>query len=464
VFLRTSFTVVTISVLEAVAPALIVLVTLLVLAWAQDAPYTPSMAGLALLSFALSVLLLKPSRHATAASLLSPLAIGMNLGLRWVAVLGILLAFGYVAGISDEFPRRVVLPWALVAPLLVFGTSVLLKTFLRRIALSRENVRSAVIVGFNDSSASLATRLLAHPELGIRLDGFFDDRGPERLGNLSGHRRIGPLAELTPYLRSHGIDVIFIALPIRHVQRVMDLLDELRDSTASIYFVPDIFVMDLIQSRTAEIGGMPVVAMCETPFYGHRAVMKRLVDLIFTTTILIPTLPVLLGIYVAIKATSRGPGIFRQRRYGLDGQEIVVFKFRTMFVTEDGPHVPQAKKNDPRITPIGRWLRRYSLDELPQLFNVLQGSMSLVGPRPHAVAHNEQYRRVIKGYMIRHKVLPGITGLAQVNGCRGETSEIEQMQARVKFDLDYLRHWSPLMDVKIIALTARQLLGDPKAH
>src|SRR5690606_31042578 len=191
--------------------------------------------------------------------------------------------------------------------------------------------------------------------------------------------------------------------------RVMDLLDDLRDSTASIYYVPDIFVFDLIQSRVGDIMGVPVVAMCETPFYGYRGAIKRVMDVVLTLGILVFALPLMAVIAVAIKRTSPGPAIFRQRRYGLGGEEIIVYKFRTMYVTEDGPNIVQAKKDDARVTRVGRFLRRYSLDELPQLFNVLQGSMSLVGPRPHAVAHNEQYRKVIKGYMVRHKVLPGIT-------------------------------------------------------
>jgi putative colanic acid biosynthesis UDP-glucose lipid carrier transferase len=156
---------------------------------------------------------------------------------------------------------------------------------------------------------------------------------------------------------------------------------------------------------------------------------------------------------------------FKQRRYGLDGEEITVYKFRSMYVTEDGPVVRQASRGDERITSVGRFLRRTSLDELPQLLNVLQGRMSLVGPRPHAVAHNELYRRLIKGYMVRHKVLPGITGLAQVNGCRGETAELERMQARVNYDLDYLRQWSPSLDLRILVKTALQILqGDKQAY
>ena len=290
------------------------------------------------------------------------------------------------------------------------------------------------------------------------------DRSVDRVEPMGDFQMLGRLKDLVGYVQAHKIDVIFVALPIRHIQRVMDLLDDLRDSTASIYFVPDVFVFDLIQSRTAEIMGIPVVALCETPFYGYRGVMKRVTDLSFTLGIMVFALPVMLVIAMLVKLTSPGPVIFQQPRYGLDGHEILVYKFRSMTVTEDGATVTQATKQDARITPIGRILRKYSLDELPQLFNVLEGRMSLVGPRPHAVAHNEQYRRLIKGYMLRHKVLPGITGLAQVNGCRGETAELEQMQARVNYDLDYLRHWTPSLDFKILVKTAQKLLHDSKAY
>jgi putative colanic acid biosysnthesis UDP-glucose lipid carrier transferase len=172
----------------------------------------------------------------------------------------------------------------------------------------------------------------------------------------------------------------------------------------------------------------------------------------------------MLAIAIAVRLSSPGPILFKQRRYGLDGDEITVYKFRTMTTAEDGARITQATKSDPRVTPIGRFLRRHSLDELPQLINVLQGRMSLVGPRPHAIAHNEEYRKLIKGYMVRHKVPPGITGLAQVNGYRGETARVEEMRARVEYDLEYLRHWTPLLDLKILAVTAMRLLRDEKAY
>jgi putative colanic acid biosysnthesis UDP-glucose lipid carrier transferase len=260
------------------------------------------------------------------------------------------------------------------------------------------------------------------------------------------------------------VKVIYITLPIRHLNRVRNLLEELQDTTASIYYVPDIFVFDLIQSRSGDILGTPVVALCESPFRGYRSVLKRASDVIFTLLGLVAIFPLLLLLALVIRLTSPGPVIFKQRRYGLDGQEIIVYKFRSMYVTEDGEKIEQVTRHDPRITPVGRILRSFSLDELPQLINVLQGRMSLVGPRPHAVAHNEQYRRLIKGYMLRHKVLPGITGLAQVNGCRGETRTLEEMEARVRYDLTYLRTWTPLLDFKILLLTVVRVFRDSKAY
>jgi putative colanic acid biosysnthesis UDP-glucose lipid carrier transferase len=324
--------------------------------------------------------------------------------------------------------------------------------------------RTAIIAGYNTSSLELARRLMSNPGMRLEVTGFFDDRSTDRLGMESGTTLVGSLADMSQYVKDNRTDVIFIALPIRHVKRVMNLLDDLRDTTASIYYVPDIFVFDLIQARSGEIHGIPVVAMCETPFYGYRGVAKRLTDIGFSTVMLLLLLPLLVLIAFLVKATSPGPIIFKQRRYGLDGREIAVYKFRTMRVTEDGDHIRQASRSDQRITRVGSVLRRSSMDELPQLINVLQGRMSLVGPRPHAVAHNEEYRKLIKGYMVRHKVLPGITGLAQVNGCRGETSKLEEMEARVNFDLDYLRHWSPMLDIKIILLTVVKVFRDEKAY
>ena len=324
--------------------------------------------------------------------------------------------------------------------------------------------RKVIFAGYNGSSVALARTLEGNPALRLQVEGFFDDRGSDRLHMEADTRLVGRLSEVGAFAKEHNIDVIFIALPVRHIKRVLDLLDDLRDTTASIYYGPHIFVFDLIQARSSELNGIPVVAMCETPFHGYRGLIKRLIDIGVSVSFLVLGSPLLLLIALAVKLSSPGPVVFGQRRYGLDGHEITVYKFRTMNVTEDGAQIPQASRSDSRITPIGRFLRRYSLDELPQFINVLQGRMSLVGPRPHAVAHNEQYRTLIKGYMVRHKVRPGITGLAQINGARGETSKLEDMEARIKLDLEYLRGWSPLLDLKIMVRTVVKIFRDDQAY
>jgi putative colanic acid biosynthesis UDP-glucose lipid carrier transferase len=246
--------------------------------------------------------------------------------------------------------------------------------------------------------------------------------------------------------------------------RLLQLLDGMKDTTASVYFVPDIFITDLIQARIDDINGVPVMAVCETPIVGVNALFKRAGDIVMAATGLVLLAPLMALIAVGVKRSSPGPIFFRQRRYGLDGRPITVLKFRTMTVIENGEHVTQATRNDPRVTRLGAFLRRTSLDELPQLINVLQGTMSMVGPRPHAVAHNEQYRRLIKGYMVRHKVKPGITGWAQVNGCRGETDSVDKMQKRIEYDLEYLRRWSLGFDLLIVFKTALIVLRRTNAY
>jgi len=384
--------------------------------------------------------------------------------LRWLLLLAILLAIGYVTKSLTIYPRRIFLTWAVITPVALVLATLGMQELMRRFLMSAFDNRTAIFAGYNNSSLELARRLTRNPGMRIQVSGFFDDRSVDRLAMESDTRLVGTLEDVAGYVKERGIDIIFVALPIRHLKRVMNLLDDLRDTTASIYYVPDIFVFDLIQARSGEIHGIPVVAMCETPFYGYRGVTKRVTDIIFSSLILLMTLPLFVLIAILVKFSSPGPVIFKQRRYGLDGREIAIYKFRTMHVTEDGPEVRQASKTDSRVTRIGAVLRRASLDEIPQLINVLQGRMSLVGPRPHAVAHNEEYRKLIKGYMVRHKVLPGITGLAQVNGCRGETSQLEEMEARVNYDLDYLRHWSPMLDIKIILMTAVKVFRDDKAY
>ena len=382
----------------------------------------------------------------------------------WFTVVAILFFFGYATGYVDSFPQELIFSWIIATPALHFIAHRFLRRMLPRILAWEGSHRTAVIVGANDLGRKLADHLKLDSFLGISFKGFFDDRAVVRLGEVEEGAILGRMGKLTEYVKENNVDLIYIALPMASQPRIMQMLDDLRDTTASVYFVPDIFMSDLIQARIDDVHGLPVVAVCETPFYGVNGILKRLSDLFIASIILVLTLPLMLAIALGVKYSSPGPVLFKQRRYGLDGQDIIVYKFRSMSVCEDGGHIEQAKKHDKRVTPFGAFLRKTSLDELPQFLNVLQGGMSIVGPRPHAVAHNELYRKLVKGYMIRHKVKPGITGWAQVNGLRGETDTVEKMADRIRYDIDYLRHWSLVFDFMIILKTALVVVRDRNAY
>jgi putative colanic acid biosynthesis UDP-glucose lipid carrier transferase len=301
----------------------------------------------------------------------------------------------------------------------------------------------------------LAKRIVEAPWTGLRFGGFFDDRNSSRLPTLEeGLGQInGGFHALVQQARRGAVNVVYIALPPRAEPRVRELIRLLSDTTASVYLAYEFWEFDLLRAQWSSVGDIPVMSVVENPFLGADGWVKRLEDTILASAILaVIAIPMLL-IAIAVKLTSPGSIFFRQRRYGLDGEEISVLKFRTMTVCEDGQDVIQATKNDARFTRIGAFLRRTSLDELPQFLQVLTGQMSIVGPRPHAVVHNEKYRAMIKGYMLRHKVKPGITGWAQVNGWRGETDTLEKMERRVEHDLTYIRNWALSLDLKIILLT-----------
>jgi putative colanic acid biosysnthesis UDP-glucose lipid carrier transferase len=382
-----------------------------------------------------------------------------NIIFSWLAISGLLFLFGYASGYLKYFDLHVLKTWWWAAPLSTLGAHFALRETAPRIISLQGEHRRAVVAGMNAQGIELVDRLKTDPYSGIRVVGFFDDRASERIDQHREHTLLGGISELPAFVNLNQIDHIYISLPMVSQPRILSLLEALRDTTASIYFVPDIFVTDLIQGRMDSVSGLPVVAVCETPFTGFNGILKRISDIAISTLILILISPLMLIIAVAVKLTSAGPIIFKQRRYGLDGKEIVVYKFRSMTVVEDGTTIQQAQKDDVRLTPVGSFLRRTSLDEFPQFINVLQGRMSIVGPRPHAVAHNELYRKLIRGYMLRHKVKPGITGWAQVNGCRGETETVDKMAERINYDLDYLRNWSLRLDLYVIAKTAWVVLA-----
>lgn len=385
---------------------------------------------------------------------------------NWVISLSILACVSFFTRQGSDFARGSMLTWIILG-----GSSICLARMVMRVAIESLQshgwaVNRCAIVGVNPLGMQLLDNINQNPGTGLQLVGFFDDRGQQRNAELleSRNYHIGRLDELITKVQAGEISTVFLTLPMRAESRIRWLLEKLADTTANVYIVPDFFVFELLHSRWSSVGGLPAVSVFETPLYGVDGWSKRVFDFLAASTGLILISPIMILCALLVKLTSRGPIFFRQKRYGLDGKEIWVWKFRSMRTCDNGPVVQQATKSDPRLTPIGGFLRRSSLDELPQLFNVLEGSMSLVGPRPHASAHNEHYRKLIKGYMLRHKVKPGITGLAQVEGFRGETDTLDKMQKRVDFDHRYIREWSLWLDVKILLKTFGVVLQQKNAH
>jgi putative colanic acid biosysnthesis UDP-glucose lipid carrier transferase len=381
----------------------------------------------------------------------------------WLIVFAILLFLGYATKFSSFFSRRVLLSWFVLSPLALAASQFCVRYVLLKMGATRL-VRSAVIVGAGRLGVHFAREIEADSFQSMRIKGFFDDRAPERLPGSDKSVLSGKLEDLPQFVKQNKIHTIYITLPMSAQPRTLKLLDALKDTTASIYFVPDVFVFNLLQAHLDRVGKIPVIAVCETPFTGLNGLIKRFCDIVIAMLMLVLLAPLMLAIAIGVRLSSSGPIVFKQRRYGLDGREIVVYKFRSMTVCEDGAVVAQARKEDERVTRFGAFLRRTSLDELPQFFNVLQGRMSIVGPRPHAVAHNEQYRKLIKGYMLRHKVKPGITGWAQIHGLRGETETVDKMHARIEYDLDYLKQWSVFLDLWIMLRTVGLIYRDSAAH
>jgi putative colanic acid biosysnthesis UDP-glucose lipid carrier transferase len=395
---------------------------------------------------------------------LSPATLGPRLLSGWIILLGILLFLGYVTQTSINFSRILILTWSSFVPIILLIVHLIAWKFLRTVRATGRNQRSAVIAGVNEVSHHLANQIQKSPEIGINLHGFFDEYTTNPMGRFPGRHLIGGLVDLPKYVKQHNVDVVYITCATEQEEAIATLIKELQDTTACVYFVPNILMFNLMHARSYELNGIPLIAVWEVPFSEIQYLLKRAIDILLSFLALIFLSPVMMLIALAIKVTSRGPILFKQRRYGLNGQEILVYKFRSMKVMEDDEKVQQATKNDIRITPLGAFLRKTSLDELPQFINVLQGRMSLVGPRPHAVAHNELYRKLISGYMLRHKVKPGITGWAQVNGFRGETDTLDKMQQRVNYDLEYLRNWSLSLDLQILIKTALVFLRDQNAY
>lgn len=386
--------------------------------------------------------------------------------LAWGTTAMVLAGLGQFTEYSTELSGASLLLWfTFTIVVSLFGR--ILRRWYNIFLISKGiNTRRFAVVGVNELGIQVVRSVKQTPDLGLQFMGYFDDRPDERLIDVPDdiNIKLGSLDTLIQRAKQGDVQAIFIALPMRAEKRIRQLIRDLSDTTASVYVVPDLFVYQMLSSRWTDVQGIPVVSVFENPFYGVDGMLKRSVDIVLATiALLVVGLPMLL-IAATVKLTSPGPILFRQLRYGLDGREIRVWKFRSMTVCEDGDQVKQATRNDQRITPIGGFLRKSSLDELPQIFNVLFGDMSLVGPRPHANAHNEFYRSQIEGYMLRHKVKPGITGLAQVNGCRGETETLDKMKRRVLFDHQYIREWSIWLDLKILMKTFAVVFSRQNAY
>ncbi len=375
-----------------------------------------------------------------------------------VAFAGLLHLYG------QSVPWTAILVWALFA---ICATALVLPAIVwlvLRYFRRREGV-SVLLVAINAASIELARRLRDDDWLAVKVHGFLEDRTPDRFPICDDFQLLGRFEEAAKFVKDLHIDRVYLSLPMEAEMRLRPIFDALQDTTASIYFIHDFVECKPIRARLEMICGIPLFGVCEAPSVEAQWFIKSVLDRLFAFTGLVALSPLLLLTALAIKLDSAGPIFYRQPRYGMSGDIFQIWKFRSMTAHQKATgKTVQASKNDARVTRVGKFIRRTSIDELPQLFNILSGEMSLVGPRPHAADHNETYRQLIQGYMIRHKVRPGLTGWAQVNGWRGETDTLDKMEQRVIFDLEYLRLWSVWFDFYILARTVTLVLSAKNAH
>lgn len=385
--------------------------------------------------------------------------------ISWVLTGMLVIMFAYFfPQFAPDGSRLSMLLWLVFSGMALMAWRIVFREMLHFQRKQGRNSRSAIVIGATSSGYNLAMQIVNNEQLGIRFKGIFDDRTPDRLPHEFLNQVMGTVEDALKLARNNEIDYIYVAMPMSAEKRIMEILNLCSDTTCNVYIIPNFFIYNLLNARWQTVGSVQTLSVFDTPFQGASDVLKRLEDIVLSSIILTLISVPMLCIAAAIKLTSKGPVIFKQYRYGLDGKKIKVYKFRSMTTQDNGGVVKQATKNDSRITPLGAFLRKTSLDELPQFINVLQGRMSIVGPRPHAVAHNEEYRKLIEGYMLRHKVRPGITGWAQINGFRGETETINKMVKRVEYDLDYIHRWSVWLDLKIIFATVFKGFVDKNAY
>lgn len=374
----------------------------------------------------------------------------------WAVSVLTLLIIGYLTKQTADFSRILVTSWFITVLFLLLLWRAVFRWVLNHYRRLGYNSRQVALVGINELSWQVVKYMKETPELGMHVEGLYDDRTVHRDNHptdVAMEAIIGDSNSLIKKAKAGMIDLVYITLPMRADERIKELINKLSDTTVAVYMMPDLYTYELFNGAWTNMAGHPAISVFESPFKGFDAFVKRTQDIVLSIIILILISPILLVIAIAVKMTSSGSVLFKQHRYGISGEAIDILKFRSMTTQDNGDDIKQATQNDARVTPLGGFLRRTSLDELPQFFNVLIGDMSIVGPRPHAAAHNELYRKQIRGYMLRHAVKPGITGWAQINGWRGETDTLEKMQNRIDYDHWYIRHWSLWLDIRIIFLT-----------
>lgn len=388
----------------------------------------------------------------------------------WGWTFFVLLLLAYVLKTTGFYSRLSIGLWLVATPFLLSAWRVIERVIFSYYARDESRKGRAVVWGSGQLCDQFTRMISQSSWLGLRLVGCLQDDLADGSSSDFDAAGSGPEPDadkmdmLVQCAQDGKFDILYIVLPATEQSQITELVDRLADTTVSVYMVPDYFTSSLALGRWTNLDGIPLVSIYDTPFWGASGWVKRIQDIVLSSVFLLIVAVPMLFIAIAIKLSSPGPVLFKQHRYGINGKDIVVWKFRSMRVCEDGTEIPQATRDDPRITRLGAFLRRTSLDELPQFINVLFGTMSIVGPRPHAVAHNELYRKQIKGYMLRHKVRPGITGWAQINGWRGETDDLYKMEKRIEYDLWYLRNWSLWLDLKIILLTAMRGFGGTNAY
>lgn len=381
-----------------------------------------------------------------------------------VAFAGLVVAL-FVAKASTEFSRLWIGQWVVAGFVSLVVLRILLRGGLRFLRRHGYNLRFVAIAGAGKLGRDVARRLADSPWTGLKVLCFYDDDPRLQRQVIEGVPVRGGLHRLPQELAELGIDQVWIALPLHHDKQVRSLVAHVSRLPVQVTFVPDIYGVQLLNHSIGEVAGFPVIHLMESPLSGVNGLVKSIEDKLLAALILLAVSPLMLLIGIAVKLSSPGPVFFRQLRGGLYGERIWVWKFRTMKNhAEPRGRIFQAVPGDSRVTPLGAFLRRTSLDELPQFFNVLKGDMSIVGPRPHAVEHDEFYQRQIDAYMLRHHVKPGITGWAQINGWRGETGEIEKMEMRIKHDLYYINNWSLWFDLRIIFMTVFMVIAGRNAH